>query len=95
MQSDFAQQHVLANLRVLAQSLHDQALATGGRGQPLFIVSELDFKHYLNVPHYNKATAKMPKIKGQGDFDFLLPTKNYGILVAEMVYWLEHEGLEG
>jgi hypothetical protein len=84
MQSDFAQQHVLVNLRVLAQSLHDQALATGGRGQPLFIVSELDFKNYLNVSHYNKATAKMPKIKGQGDFDFLLATKNYGILVAEM-----------
>jgi hypothetical protein len=84
MQSDFAQQHVLANLRVLAQSLHDQALATNSEGQPLFIVSELDFKNYLNVSHYNKATAKMTKIKGQGDFDFLLPTKNFGILVAEM-----------
>jgi hypothetical protein len=52
------------------------------RGQPMFIVSELDFKNYLNVSHYNKATAKMAKIKAQGDFDFLIPTKNYGILVV-------------
>jgi hypothetical protein len=84
IQSDFAQQHVLANLRVLAQSLHDQALATGAKGQPLFIVSELDFKNYLNVSHYNKATAKMVKIKGQGGFDFIFLSKNHGILVIEM-----------
>jgi propanediol dehydratase small subunit len=83
IQSDFAQQHVLANLRVLAQCLHDQALATNDAGQPMLIVSELNFKNYLNVSHYNKATAKMAKIKGHGDFDFLVFTKN-GVVVAEM-----------
>jgi enoyl-CoA hydratase/carnithine racemase len=46
-------------------------------------VSELDFKNYLNVAHYNKATAKMAKIQGHRDFDFLVLTKN-GVLVAEM-----------
>jgi hypothetical protein len=83
IQSDFAQHHGLVNLRVLAQSLHDQALITGGRGHPMFIVSELDFKNYLNVSYYNKATAKMPKIKDQGDFDFIVLSK-HGVLVVEM-----------
>jgi len=74
VQDDFAQQHVLANLQVLAESRHE----------PQFVVTELDFKDYLNVAEYNKATAKLPKKKVHGDYDILIINKNYGILVGEL-----------
>ena len=50
-QDDFAQQHVLANLQVLAESRHE----------PQFIVTELDFKDYLNAPEHRTDSAKFPR----------------------------------
>jgi hypothetical protein len=83
IQSDFAQQHILINLRALAQNLSDQDSTRGGSGHPMFIIVELDFKKFLNHPDHQKATAKMVKMKGSGDFDFIIITKNSGILCGE------------
>jgi hypothetical protein len=85
VQSDFAQQHVLTNLRKLGEH----------RQEAMFIVSELDFKDYLNKSQYNKVTATLPRpatmepgqrAKGlhKGDFDLLLFCKNLGVLVGEL-----------
>ena len=60
----------------------------------MFIVSELNFKDYLNKPFYAKYTATLPKPASlrakdaktykQGDFDILIITRHYGILVGEL-----------
>jgi hypothetical protein len=91
-QADFSQQHVLTNLRVMAQGLNNPTLLSSQgtnenvAAQPMFIVSGLNFKNYLNVALYNKVTAHMTKLKeqGQGDFDFIIIAKGCGILVIEM-----------
>ena len=38
----------------------------------------------MNVAEYSKVTAKLPKKKGQGDYDILIINKNYGILLGEL-----------
>ncbi|XP_070203700.1 uncharacterized protein [Littorina saxatilis] len=83
-QTDLAQQHVLHNLQQLADY----------RKEVMFVVSELNFKHYLNKPLYAKQTGKLPKPGNlpkehrrhgtQGDFDILVIHRQYGILVGEM-----------
>ena len=83
-QADFAQQHVLTNLKELGDAC----------GEVMFILSELNFKDYLNKPFYAKATAKLPKpatlpkhdrhIGKQGDFDVLLIHRQHGLLVGEV-----------
>ena len=84
IQADFAQQHVLTNLTQLGRE----------NGETMFILSELNFKDYLNKPFYAKATAKLPKpanlpkqdrhLGKQGDFDVLLIHRKHGILVGEV-----------
>ncbi|KAK7098184.1 hypothetical protein V1264_002536 [Littorina saxatilis] len=84
IQADFAQQHVLHNLQQLGDS---------GK-EVMFVVSELNFKDYLNKPFYAKHTGKLPKPATlpkelrhhgkQGDFDILVIHRLYGILVGEI-----------
>ncbi|XP_070206589.1 uncharacterized protein [Littorina saxatilis] len=84
IQADFAQQHVLHNLQQLGDS---------GK-EVMFVVSELNFKDYLNKPFYAKQTSKLPKPANlpkelrhhgkQGDFDILVIHRKHGILVGEM-----------
>ncbi|XP_070203697.1 uncharacterized protein [Littorina saxatilis] len=84
IQADLAQQHVLHNLQQLGDS---------GK-EVMFVVSELNFKDYLNKPFYAKHTGKLPKPANlpkelrhhgkQGDFDILVIHRQYGILVGEI-----------
>ena len=84
VQADFAQQHVLTNLKKLGHA----------KQKVMFILSELNFKDYLNKPFYAKATAKLPKAANlpkedrhlgkQGDFDVLLFHRKYGLLIGEV-----------
>ncbi|XP_070203098.1 uncharacterized protein [Littorina saxatilis] len=84
IQADFAQQHVLHNLQQLGDS---------GK-EVMFVVSELNFKDYLNKPFYAKHTGKLPKPANlpkelrhhgkQGDFDILVIHRQYGIMIGEM-----------
>ncbi|XP_070202895.1 uncharacterized protein [Littorina saxatilis] len=84
IQADLAQQHVLHNLQQLGDS---------GK-EVMFVVSELNFKDYLNEPFYAKHTGKLPKPANlpkelrhhgkQGDFDILVIHRQYGILVGEI-----------
>ncbi|XP_070200866.1 uncharacterized protein [Littorina saxatilis] len=84
IQADFAQQHVLHNLQQLGDS---------GK-EVMFVMSELNFKNYLNKPFYAKLTGKLPKPATlpkelrhhgkQGDFDILVIHRLYGILVGEI-----------
>ncbi|XP_070203707.1 uncharacterized protein [Littorina saxatilis] len=84
IQADFAQQHVLHNLQQLGDS---------GK-EVMFVVSELNFKDYLNKPFYAKHTGKLPKPANlpkelrhhgkQGDFDILVIHRLYGILIGEV-----------
>ncbi|KAK7106665.1 hypothetical protein V1264_017893 [Littorina saxatilis] len=84
IQADFAQQHVLHNLQQLGDS---------GK-EVMFVVSELNFKDYLNKPFYAKHTGKLPKPATlpkelrhhgkQGDFDILVIHRQYGILIGEI-----------
>ncbi|KAK7106667.1 uncharacterized protein [Littorina saxatilis] len=84
IQADFAQQHVLHNLQQLGDS---------GK-EVMFVVSELNFKDYLNKPFYAKHTGKLPKPANlpkelrhhgkQGDFDILVIHRQYGILIGEI-----------
>ncbi|KAK7094190.1 uncharacterized protein [Littorina saxatilis] len=60
----------------------------------MFVVSELNFKDYLNQPDYAKLTGKLPKpanlpkeqrhLGKQGDFDILVIHRKHGILVGEI-----------
>ncbi|XP_070202814.1 uncharacterized protein [Littorina saxatilis] len=60
----------------------------------MFVVSELNFKDYLNEPFYAKHTGKLPKPANlpkelrhhgkQGDFDILVINRQRGILIGEM-----------
>ncbi|XP_070207989.1 uncharacterized protein [Littorina saxatilis] len=84
VQADFTQQHVLYNLQELGTRRHEV----------MFVLSELNFKDYLNKPFYAKQTSKLPKPGNipakdrhhgkQGDFDVLLIHRQYGILVGEV-----------
>ncbi|XP_070207916.1 uncharacterized protein [Littorina saxatilis] len=84
IQADLAQQHVLHNLQQLGDS---------GK-EVMFVVSELNFKDYLNKPFYAKQTGKLPKPANlpkehrhhgkQGDFDILVIHRKHGILVGEI-----------
>ncbi|KAK7094259.1 hypothetical protein V1264_007903 [Littorina saxatilis] len=84
IQADFAQRHVLHNLQQLGDS---------GK-EVMFVVSELNFKDYLNKPFYAKHTGKLPKpgnlpkeyrhFGKQGDFDILVIHRKLGILVGEI-----------
>ncbi|XP_070203703.1 uncharacterized protein [Littorina saxatilis] len=84
IQADFSQQHVLHNL---------QQLGDFGN-EVMFVVSELNFKDYLNKPFYAKHTGKLPKPANlpkelrhhgkQGDFDILVIHRQYGILIGEI-----------
>ncbi|KAK7088785.1 uncharacterized protein [Littorina saxatilis] len=91
IQADFAQQHVLFNLQELGQT----------RSEVMFVVSELNFKHYLNKKVHQSTTKTLPKPATlpdtardhgvQGDFDILVIHRHHGILVGEMksVGWNE------
>ncbi|XP_070202899.1 uncharacterized protein [Littorina saxatilis] len=84
IQADLAQQHVLHNLKQLGDS---------GK-EVMFVVSELNFKDYLNKPFYAKHTGKLPKPANlpkelrhhgkQGDFDILVIHRQYGIMIGEI-----------
>ncbi|XP_070202901.1 uncharacterized protein [Littorina saxatilis] len=84
IQADFAQQHVLHNLQQLGDS----------GNEVMFVVSELNFKDYLNKPFYAKHTGKLPKPASlpkelrhhgkQGDFDILVIHRQYGIMIGEI-----------
>ncbi|XP_070203208.1 uncharacterized protein [Littorina saxatilis] len=84
IQADLAQQHVLHNLQQLGDS----------GNEVMFVVSELNFKDYLNKPFYAKHTGKLPKPATlpkelrhhgkQGDFDILVIHRQYGILIGEI-----------
>ncbi|XP_070203630.1 uncharacterized protein [Littorina saxatilis] len=84
IQADFAQQHVLHNLQQLGDS----------GNEVMFVVSELNFKDYLNKPFYAKHTGKLPKPANlpkelrhhgkQGDFDILVIHRQYGIMIGEI-----------
>ena len=99
VQADFSQQHVLSNLKELGDQLNIPSdtgpdRACDANAAAMFIISELNFKDYLNKPFYAKETAKLPKPATlraedgksykQGDFDILVITRHHGILVGEL-----------
>ena len=99
VQADLSQQHLLCNLKELGDQLIGQPQAgpdSSGdtKTEVMFIISELNFKDYLNKPLYNKDTRGLPKPATfsakdqknykQGDFDILIITRYSGILVGEI-----------
>ena len=84
IQGDMGQRVVLHNLRQLGKSLDED----------MFVVSELDFKAYLNKPFYHRVTKQLPKPATlplelrhhgkQGDFDVLLMHRQRGATVGEI-----------
>ena len=99
VQADLSQQHLLCNLKELGDQLIGRPQSgpdSSGdtKTEVMFIISELNFKDYLNKPLYNKDTRGMPKPATfsakdqknykQGDFDILIITRYSGILVGEI-----------
>ena len=61
------------------------------QGEVMFVISQLNFGHYLNQPTYAAAAAALPRPidlkawnKHRGDFDVLIILRHYGILVCEI-----------
>ena len=74
---------------MIKQSHTGPGSARDEKSEAMFIISELDFRDYLNKPPFANYTKKLPKTKDlkhckQGDFDVLIITRHRGILVGEL-----------
>nr|KAG5685807.1 hypothetical protein BaRGS_001219 [Batillaria attramentaria] len=61
------------------------------QGEPMIVISQLQFSDYLRVSRYAKAVRTLPKPKdlekkkqARGDFDLLFIHKHYGLVIAEI-----------
>ena len=80
IQEDFAQNHVLVNLKHMAKD----------HGEVMFVISQLNFGNYLNKPAYAAAAACLPRPRDldaqhrRGDFDLLFIHRHLGVLIGEI-----------
>nr|KAG5692923.1 hypothetical protein BaRGS_031427 [Batillaria attramentaria] len=76
---DFAQQHVLYCLQTLGEQ----------RQEAMFVMSSLDFTHYLNKLDATHAAqfplpGDLPSTQREGDFDVIVIHREYGVLLGEI-----------
>nr|KAG5692925.1 hypothetical protein BaRGS_031429 [Batillaria attramentaria] len=76
---DFAQQHVLYCLQTLGEQ----------RQEAMFVMSSLDFTHYLNKLDATHAAqfplpGDLPATQREGDFDVIVIHREYGVLLGEI-----------
>nr|KAG5692915.1 hypothetical protein BaRGS_031419 [Batillaria attramentaria] len=76
---DFAQQHVLYCLQTLGEQ----------RQEAMFVMSSLDFTHYLNKLDATHAAqfplpGDLPSTQREGDFDVIVIHRKYGVLLGEI-----------
>nr|KAG5694150.1 hypothetical protein BaRGS_001477 [Batillaria attramentaria] len=76
---DFAQQHVLTCLQTLGEK----------RREGMFVISSLDFAHYLNKLDAAHAAqfplpGDLPSTHRRGDFDVIILHQQYGVLLGEI-----------